>query len=75
MSMDWEDYDKRRDFEQLKGKTLVEVSHTTQYDDEIVFKTDDGETYKMGHIQDCCEHVVIEEIIGDLQDLIGDEIR
>jgi hypothetical protein len=35
-----------------------------------MFYTDD-EIYKMFHCQDCCENVEIEEIIGDLIDLIG----
>src|SRR5206468_7043088 len=42
--------------------------------DEILFYTSDGEIYRMYHRQDCCEHVRIEEIIGDLNDLVGSPI-
>jgi hypothetical protein len=55
----------------LKGKTLVSVDVS---DDAIRFKTSDGELYKMYHEQDCCESVGIEDIVGDLQDLVGSEI-
>lgn len=53
---------------ELIGKTLthVEASH-----DEIVFTTPEGEKYKLYHRQDCCESVSIEDIVGDLQDLVG----
>ena len=55
----------------LKGKTLVSL---TDEGNELVFKTTDGETYRMYHEQDCCESVVLEDVVGDLQDLVGSEI-
>jgi hypothetical protein len=55
----------------LTGKILKEI---VQCDDEIRFTTTDGEEYRMMHVQDCCESVTIEDIDGDLKDLIGDEI-
>ena len=57
---------------ELLGRTLVSV--TKVGNDEIVFITREGETYKMYHEQDCCEYVSIEDIVGDLQDLVGSEI-
>ena len=39
--------------------------------DEIVFELRNGEKYKMYHEQDCCESVYIEDINGDLDDLIN----
>ena len=51
--------------EVLKGKTLASLVNEG---DELVFKTTDGETYRMYHEQDCCEHVRIEDIVGDLED-------
>jgi hypothetical protein len=56
----------------LVGKTLTEIQKVE--DDEIYFVTSDGETYRMWHYQDCCESVTIEDIIGDLDDLIGSPI-
>lgn len=59
------------EFSSLIGKTLTEVRVD---DDEIVFVADDGTSYKMYHSQDCCESVDIEDITGDLQDLVGSPI-
>ena len=56
---------------ELVGKTLKSVDKNF---DEILFTCDDGKQYKMYHAQDCCETVEIEEIIGDLQDLVGSPI-
>ncbi len=58
-------------FSQLKGKTLLDFWND---DDELIFKTNDLKFYTMYHDQDCCESVYIEDIDGDLEDLIGDEI-
>lgn len=54
---------------ELEGKTLTKVEQVGN--DEIFFYTDDNEVYRMYHFQNCCEHVYIEDIIGDLDDLIG----
>jgi hypothetical protein len=64
-------YDRYCDVSVLKDKILkaVEVE-----DDEILFTTVDGETYKMYHSQDCCESVYIESIVGDIQDLVGEPL-
>lgn len=55
-------------FEDLKGSTLSSISKT---DDEIVFTLQNGEKYRLCHRQDCCEDVYIEDIDGNLQDLVG----
>jgi len=59
-------------FEDLVGKTLVSVENKAG--DELVFTLDNGEKYKLYHSQDCCELVTIEDIIGDLDDLVGSPI-
>ena len=60
-------------FEDLKGKTLSKIIGKTG-DDEMLFVTTEGEVYRLYHRQDCCESVDIEDICGDLADLIGSPI-
>lgn len=52
----------------LLGKTLFECY---ELDGGIIFKTSEEETYKMYHNQSCCESVDLQDITGDLMDLIG----
>jgi hypothetical protein len=65
-------YDRYCEVEVLKGRTLTSVS--TDGNEEILFETVDGDIYRMFHSQDCCESVYIESIVGDLEDLVGEEI-
>jgi hypothetical protein len=65
------------DFEtitQLNGKTLSRVEKQDKYDDQLWFYTTDGKAVKMYHSQDCCESVHIEDVAGDLNDLVGSPI-
>lgn len=55
----------------LLGKTLTAVERDRT---SIAFTTNEGAVYKMHHHQDCCESVYIEDIVGNLSDLIGSPI-
>lgn len=66
-------YDSYCNVDVLKGKTLASISGDVG-SDEVVFVTTDDETYRMFHQQDCCESVALEDVSGDLQDLVGSEI-
>lgn len=57
----------------LLGKTLAKVS-VNDAKDEIHFIDVNGTDYKMYHSQDCCESVTVEDIEGDVQDLVGSPI-
>jgi hypothetical protein len=59
-------------FEDLVGKILSKVENLN--DEELVFTLEDGEKYKLWHNQDCCESVYIEDINGDLEDLVDSPI-
>jgi hypothetical protein len=60
-----------KDIPELVGKTLTSIKSES---DEIVFNCATGESYKMYHQQDCCESVGLEDIDGDILDLIGSPI-
>lgn len=53
---------------ELINKIAVNIE---QNDDSLLFHMSDASIYKMYHDQDCCEYVHIEDIDGDLNDLIG----
>ena len=55
-------------FEDLVGSTLTNIENS---DNEIVFTLKNGDRYKLYHSQSCCEHVYVEDVIGDLDDLVG----
>ena len=60
-----------KEFAVLVGKTLSAVAQTR---DEIRFTTTEGEIYRQYHYQDCCEAVTVEDVVGDWEDIIGQEI-
>jgi len=52
------------------GKTFNSIVRDKE---TIVFESSDGKCW-MGHRQECCECVEIEDICGDIDDLIGSPI-
>jgi hypothetical protein len=54
---------------ELLGKTLTSV--TRNGNESIDFEAATGERWRMQHDQDCCESVYIDDVVGDLQDLVG----
>lgn len=55
--------------EELLGKTLSSV--TRNGDESIDFESVTGERWRMYYEQDCCASCSIEDVVGDLQDLVG----
>jgi hypothetical protein len=58
-------------FEDLVGKTIVEISGAEEESEVIAFLCDDGSKYMMYHEQDCCESVVLNDICGDVNRLLN----
>ena len=61
-------------FETLLGKTLVSIEGGGEGGNSLIFTTTEKERFKLFHYQNCCESVYIEDIIGDLQGLIGEPL-
>jgi hypothetical protein len=60
------------EIEALMGKTLRSVEVVEK--ERILFTTTEDEVFVMEHSQDCCETVEIEDINGDLDDLVNNPI-
>lgn len=58
---------------ELLGKTLIKIE-VNEKKDRIIFTDSNEQSYIMYHQQDCCEGVYIEDIIGDINDLVGNPI-
>ena len=62
-------------FSDLKGKIIVEISGLKPESEEIYFKTSDGKQYIMyGDEPKCCAHVSVDDVIGDVEDLLNTPI-
>lgn len=57
---------------ELLGKTVAAISRIEN--EQLVFTINGGERYRLFHRYDCCEIVTIEDIEGDLDDLVGSPI-
>jgi len=68
--MGYMDYNAEAKIESMVGQVFTSV---TQNGDEMVFENA-TERFVFFHSQDCCEHVSIEDICGDLQDLVGEPL-
>lgn len=62
------------DFSELKGKTIKKIDDLTPGSDTVVFECTDGTRYQMHYYPDCCAHASVEEVVGDVSDLIDSEI-
>lgn len=58
-------------FSELKGLTIASIEGAEKGSDEIKIRTTDGREFAMYHSQDCCESVSVEDVVGDVKDLIG----
>lgn len=61
------------DFSTLLGKTITKIV-VADDNSTVDFLTSDGVQYHMYHCQDCCESVYLEDVVGDLEDLLNTPI-
>jgi hypothetical protein len=64
-------YEDRVDFSDMMGKTITKITGAEYGSEQIVIETAEGFTYKLLHNQDCCENVAVEDVTGDISDLLG----
>lgn len=62
------------DISELTGKTIISINGLEEGSDEATFICSDGTKFVMYHEQDCCEVVSIDDVCGDVEDLIGSPI-
>ena len=60
-----------RNVSELIGKVITKIDNDYS---ELIFHCESGEVYKLYHYPECCESVLIDDINGDLNDLIGSPI-
>ena len=65
-------YDQICNINVLVGKTLVSVTQDKNV--TLDFEDSDGQKYQMYYEPDCCASAWIEDVVGDLQDLVGTPI-
>jgi len=70
--MGYTDWQASAKIEDMVGKVFTRVSGGVG-DSELVFETA-TERFVFFHAQDCCESVDINDIVGDLDDLVGEPL-
>ena len=68
--MSYYDYDSSAKIADMVGKVFTSVTETG---DTMVFENA-TDRYVFFHQQDCCESVGINDIVGDLSDLVGEPL-
>ncbi len=60
-------------FSDLVGQVITSFT-INESEDVILISTHSGDHYKMYHDQECCESVTVDDVCGDLDDIIGKTI-
>lgn len=61
---------RQTEIAELVGNTIVEVVGLNKGSECVRFKLKDGRTVEMCHEQNCCEQVLLEDIVGDTECLL-----
>lgn len=62
------------DFSILKGQIITSIEDLEYGSSRVIFETSDGRRFEMSHSQDCCERVSIEDVCGDINDILNSPI-
>ena len=52
----------------------MDVTGLERGSDFVVFQTESGKTFKMFHEQDCCENVYLEDVNGEVEDILNRKV-
>jgi hypothetical protein len=61
-------------FEALRGKTIKRFTNATVGSEDVGIECDDGTAYRLKYYPDCCASCSLNEIVGDISDLIDTPI-
>ncbi len=61
-------------FPDMIGKTLVSIDDLKVGSESVEFKAQDGTKFVFWYEHDCCASCVVQDLIGDVSDLIGTPI-
>ena len=61
-------------FFDLKGKTITSIQGSKSDDGDTIITTSDGSSYTLTHIQDCCENVRVYGTVGNIDDVLNEEV-
>ncbi|NDB84712.1 MAG: hypothetical protein EB127_18705 [Alphaproteobacteria bacterium] len=61
-------------FFELKGKTITSIDGSNSDDSDTIITTSDGSIYTLTHIQDCCENVRVYGTVGNIDDVLNEEV-
>lgn len=67
-------YDSKAKFEDLKGAIISTIDGLETGSETVDIRTQDGKHYRMAYYQDCCASCSVEEIHGDVADLLNSPI-
>lgn len=62
---------KNNNFFELKGQIITKIKADSL---DVLIETASGNKYRIHHSQDCCESVGVEKTIGNLEDILNQEI-
>ena len=61
-------------FEDIKDMTFIRIEGMEEGSQEVKFYTNDYRVFTMTHHQSCCESVDIEDVCGNVEDLLNTPI-
>lgn len=59
----------------LEGKTISKITGVEVNSREIYIETSNGEKYQFYHSQDCCESVSVEDVQGNINNILNTPIK